>query len=370
MVVSTANIEEIIRIVDILAEIVVIHLINVTVIHIGLQKHVEDVLRGAHTELTESSQELVLGNMLVACNIEILEHWLQMNSLDSNCLFVLGKNTANHCFLLLGEVQVFAACLHSVINGNWSDLGQWVLLDAISCESSVNTGAEVFIVYHVLCIIRSFVFLSQSVVFFGREVEIEHGKDLFKLVFGNLASSELVEIEEELFNSYSLHDDGGLNTLFNIVGVVHGVYPLLHESVIDNVQALGFVLVERMSSISELSVHEHCIWFRVLSYVFWEDVLWLVNISTELEIVHFSNISLIKVLSKQKLIQFFGWWNDFKFLENAPELLGGNVAALSSVIVLELGLNEYTFEDDFAPDGTEKGKKGVFFGIIEVGSTL
>lgn len=125
-----------------------------------------------------------------------------------------------------------------------------------------------------------------------------------------------------------------------------------------------------MSCISELTVHEHCIWFWVLSYIFWEDVLWLVNISAELEIVHFSNISLIKVLSKQNLIQFFGWWDDLKFLEYAPELLGGNVAALSSIVILELWLDENTFESDFASNGSKKGKNSVLFFVCEVGSTL
>jgi len=273
-----------------------------------------------------------------------------MDSLDSNCLSVLSKNTRNHLFLFIGEVQVLAASWNSVIIGNWSNLGQWVLLDAVGSESSVDAGAEVFIVDHVLGIVLCLVFLSQRGEFLSGEVEVEHRKDLFELVFGHLASSELVKIEEELFNSDSLHDDSSLHTLLDIIGIVDGVHSLLHESVIDNVQVVSFITIEGLSSFSELTVHEHCVRFWVLSYVFWENILWLVNISTELEIVDFSNVSLVEVLPEQKLIHFFSWWDNLKFFENTSELLSGNMAALSSIVILELGLNKYTFVYNFSSD--------------------
>lgn len=67
--------EELLRGVNIITEIEVVDLIDVTLIHVSFAKGVQDWLGSANTKLTESSQELMFGNMLVLSNIEILEHW-------------------------------------------------------------------------------------------------------------------------------------------------------------------------------------------------------------------------------------------------------------------------------------------------------
>ena len=87
--------------------------------------------------------------------------------------------------------------------------------------------------------------------------------------------------------------------------------------------------------------------------MFWEHVLWLVNISAELEIVDFSNITFVKILSKEELVKVLCWWDNFKLLEDTSELLGSNVAALCSIVVLELRLNQHTLVDNFSSDGRE-----------------
>ena len=51
--------------------------------------------------------------------------------------------------------------------------------------------------------------------------------------------SELVEIKEEFFNSDSLHNDGMLESILNIIWVVGHLDSLLHESVVDDVQTLS-----------------------------------------------------------------------------------------------------------------------------------
>lgn len=87
--------EELLWGVNIIAEIEVVDLIDVTLIHVSFAEGVQDLLGGADTKLTESSQELMFGNMLVLSNIEILEHWLQVDSLDSNGLSILFKDVVN-----------------------------------------------------------------------------------------------------------------------------------------------------------------------------------------------------------------------------------------------------------------------------------
>lgn len=87
--------EELLWGVNIIAEIEVVDLIDVTLIHVSFAEGVQDILGGADTKLTESSQELMFGNMLVLSNIEILEHWLQVDSLDSYSLSILFKDVVN-----------------------------------------------------------------------------------------------------------------------------------------------------------------------------------------------------------------------------------------------------------------------------------
>lgn len=95
MVEVSADSEELLWGVNIIAEIEVVDLIDVTLIHVSFAEGVQDLLGGADTKLTESSQELMFGNMLVLSNIEILEHWLQVDSLDSNGLSILFKDVVN-----------------------------------------------------------------------------------------------------------------------------------------------------------------------------------------------------------------------------------------------------------------------------------
>ena len=61
----SANSEELLWGVNIIAEIEVVDLIDVTLIHVSFAEGVQDLLGGADTKLTESSQELMFGNMLV-----------------------------------------------------------------------------------------------------------------------------------------------------------------------------------------------------------------------------------------------------------------------------------------------------------------
>ena len=81
----------------------------------------------------------------------------------------------------------------------------------------------------------------------------------------------------------------------------------------------------------------YCDW--VLGSVFWEKILWLIDISTELEVIDLSNISFVQVLSNKQLEEFFSRSNERELLHDSSELLTGNMATISSVIILERWLN-------------------------------
>ena len=105
-----------------------------------------------------------------------------------------------------------------------------------------------------------------------------------------MALSELVEIKEEFFDSDSPHDNGVLKSILNILWVVGDLNSFLHKSIIDNIQTLGLLFEIGLTSISQLTVEEWSLWLWMLFWVLDEDILWLIDISTELEVINFSNM--------------------------------------------------------------------------------
>jgi hypothetical protein len=153
----------------------------------------------------------MLGDMLVLGNIKVLEHWFQMNSFDSNSLSVMIKNFSYLLLLFSRDVEVRSSGWHGVVVGDWGHYSGWLLLDAVRCEGGVDVGAECLVVEHNLWIVGP-VLQSEGVELLGAQVEVEHREDGLELVLGDLSLPELVEVEEELFDSDALHDDHGLQS--------------------------------------------------------------------------------------------------------------------------------------------------------------
>lgn len=193
---------------------------------------------------------------------------------------------------------------------------------------------------------------------------------MFKLVLGDSSLSKFVEIVEELLDSDSLHDNLGLKSLFNIKWVVGGFNSLLHETVINDIKSRSRGIEIGSSCISQLTVIEWFFLNRLLWNVLWEHVLWMINIMAEFEIVDLSNITLIEVLSDQKLVLILTWWDKLQLLEDSSKLLSGNVAAIGSVIVLELWLDKNSLIHYFGLDGHQKYVELVHLWLIEVGRAL
>jgi len=76
----------------------------------------------------------------------------------------------------------------------------------------------------------------------------------------------------------------------------------------------------------------------VLWHVWWEHILWSVNILAEVVIINLSGISHVTVLSNHEVEDDFGVGHQIQILQNSQELGSGNVTALRPVVVLELGL--------------------------------
>ena len=95
----------------------------------------------------------MLGNMLVPSDIEILEHWLQMDSLDLDSLSVFLKNCVHLRNFLIVHLEVLLSSERCVIDSYWSNSSLWNLLDTIGCKSRVNVSAEFNVVEHLLWVV-------------------------------------------------------------------------------------------------------------------------------------------------------------------------------------------------------------------------
>ena len=152
--------------------------------------------------------------------------------------------------------------------------------------------------------------------------------------------------------------------------VVGGLNSLLKESVVDDVEVLGRVLEIGVTGISELSIIELLVLSWLLGLVNWEDILWSVDIGTEFEVVDLSDVTLIEVLSEEELELWLREWNELEGLENSSELLGGDVAALGPVVILELWLDQDSLIHNLCSNDGQEGEELSLFFVGEVGGRL
>lgn len=103
------------------------------------------------------------------------------------------------------------------------------------------------------------------------------------------------------------------------------------------------VFEEGATGVSELTLGEVHIFNWVFGSVWLEKISGLVDIVAEVEVVDFSHVALVEVLSNQDLEKIFAWWQDVALLEHSSELLGSDMAALGFIIVLQLRLDEDSF---------------------------
>lgn len=144
----------------------------------------------------------------------------------------------------------------------------------------------------------------------------------------------------------------------------------MHETVINDIESRSVLIEIGGSCISQLTVVEWFFFNCLLWNVLWEHVLWMIDIMAEFEIVDFSDISFVEVLSDQELVLFLVWWDKLQLLQYSSKLLSGNMAAIGSVIVLELWLDKNSFIHYFGFDGHQKKVELIHLGLFEISRAL
>lgn len=141
--------------------------------------------------------------MAVFSTVEVLEDGLKVDAADLDGLAVLIKDSANLLFSA-ASLEVLAAGEQSVILSNGWDADGRGLVNAGGGECLVNASDESDVVEETLGVI-SLVPCSKRVILFSCEVEIKLGKDRVELVLSHVTLSQFVEVEEELFDTDTLH---------------------------------------------------------------------------------------------------------------------------------------------------------------------
>ena len=115
----------------------------------------------------------MLGNVLVPGDIKILEHWLQMDSLDLDSLSVLLENRIYLRNFVIAHLEVLLSCERCIFDSYWSNSGLWNLLDTIGCKSRINISAELNVIEHLLWVV-GLVLFTKRFKLFESQVEVQH----------------------------------------------------------------------------------------------------------------------------------------------------------------------------------------------------
>lgn len=139
-----------------------------------------------------------------------------------------------------------------------------------------------------------------------------------------------------------------------------------HESVVDDIEGLSWLLVVAGAGVSELAMSPDDCLLWSLSNILGEDVSWLVDIGAEFEVVSLSDVAHVKIFTNEELEEVFSGRDELELLKNTSKLLSSDMAVASTIIVLELRLNQDAFILNLISDSCQESQNGVFFGVGEV----
>ena len=139
------------------------------------------------------------------------------------------------------------------------------------------------------------------------------------------ALPQFVKIAEELLNTDSLHDNGGLESVLDICGVVRNVDMRLCETVVDHIDGVSCLPEERADL---LGAHANLLvvgagW--AFGLVGREHVFRSIHVLAEVEIVDFLSVATVAVTANNQIEHSVAWRHDIQVFHYAEELLSCNV---------------------------------------------
>jgi len=340
----SADAEELGRVVNVFAEVNIVHFVNVALVHVAAEHELTDVPGGVDLEQVEHTEELGFGDMAVLGDVEVLEQRLEEDSSGVDSESVLLQNVFD-VDVGIGVFEVLSASEKGVRFSDRLYLSGGSLVNTLDSESKVDAGGESRVVEEDFGVVGSLLVSKRFKLVLG-EGEVHGGEDRFELVSSDTTLSKLVEILEELFNSDSLHDDDGAEAILNIVGVVGDIDTLVHETVGNDVQFAGGLLEEGADLVGGHAESVGALSDRLLGLVAGEHVFRAVDILDKEEIVDFLSVSTIAILADDEVEDFLGRRHHSQGLQDTEELLSSDVIGLGAIEVHEAGLEQNSVADD------------------------
>ena len=214
---TLTNSEKLFSTINILAEVNVVALVNITLVHVSTEEALNNVLRSSDAKKVEHSEELVLGHMTISGDVVVLEHGLQVNALGLDCVAVLVEDLLNFSLVLMAS-EILAAGKKSVVLGDSSNVGGGSLIDASDSEGSVDVCNKCLVSKESLGV-RCLVLLGESLELVVGESKVHGGQDGLELGASDSSLSKLIEISEELLDTDALHHNGSLESVLDVAGV-------------------------------------------------------------------------------------------------------------------------------------------------------
>lgn len=368
VVVSLSDSEKSFGTIDLVTEIRVVNLVNVSLIHVTSEDSLSDVLGCSDFEQIENTEELNLCNVTVFSAVEILEHWLKVDAADLDGSSVLIKDSAEFLFSV-STLEILAAGKQSVILSDSGNTYCRGLVDSRGGKCLVNASGEINVVEELLGVV-GLISGSKGFVLCIGEVKVELAQDREELALGHVTLTQLIEILEELFDTNALHNNKRTKTVLDIARVTGNVNTRLLVTIVNHIDVISWFSKEG----------RHSGW-RNSSSVFWgrkrvfcdvtgEDVFRTVKVLAELEVIDFSRGATIAVLSNNHVKDFLRSRHETKTLEDSKELMGSDVKLLGSIKIHEAGLEEDPLRLDLVVHVCDSFHHLVFFGVREHGVRL
>ena len=130
---ALVNAEELITTINILAEVNVVDLIDIALVHVASKQALQDLLGRTDAKQVEHAKELLLCDMAVAGDVVVLKDRLQVDALVLHLSLVLLQDVIN--LLLHGcTCQVLATSKKSVVLSDGGNTSGGILVDALNGE--------------------------------------------------------------------------------------------------------------------------------------------------------------------------------------------------------------------------------------------
>jgi len=172
MVEALIDSEELRCAINIFAEVLIVGLINVTLVHISTEESLSDVLGSANAKEIKNTKELSLCNVTIASDIVVLEDRLKVNALVLNSSFVLFEDSINLSCVLFTS-KVLSTGKKSVSSVDWGNSCCWSLINSSDSECAVDVCTEISVTEEAFRVCR-LVLLGQSFKFIVGQGEV-HG---------------------------------------------------------------------------------------------------------------------------------------------------------------------------------------------------